>query len=216
MTNGAALLGRVCRGLVALALAGVVVAGCSADPIAPPELEPDSESTVSGGVAPGATASSEPPTGSAAPGEAIDVCALVPTDVVRALIGAASVEQVPEASPSATPAPGGPTMPTAYRCTYKWGEDPVATRLLLSVLPSSGADTPQAAVDNLLGTPSTAVRDVGEAAGVDRSGRLGNGYAFLAAAKQTTSGVGAVLVRAPTATTDDKLATLAKHLLAAL
>lgn len=212
MTNGAAAVGRVSRGLVAVAAALLVVAGCSSDPIAPSDLEPDSEASSQGGPVAPAPESSAPT--SASSGEPIDVCALVPVDVVRALIGAASVEQVP--SPTATPAPGGPTMPTAYRCTYKWGEDPVATRLLLSVLPSSGADTPQAAVDTMLGAPSTAVADVGEAAGVDRSGRLGNGYAFLAAAKQTVSGVGAVLVRAPTATTDDKLATLAKHLLAAL
>lgn len=214
MTNGAARLGRVSRGFVALVAAGLLAAGCQSDPIAPSDLAPDTGASSEGGPVAPAPSSDAPTT--APKGEAIDVCSLVPVDVVRALIGAAKVDQVPEASPTATPAAGGPTMPTAYRCTYKWGEDPVATRLLLSVLPDSGADTPQAAVDTMLGTPTTAVQDVGEAAGVDRSGRLGNGYAFLAAAKQTSSGVGSVLVRAPTATTNDKLATLAKHLLAAL
>jgi hypothetical protein len=139
----------------------------------------------------------------------------VPAEVVRSVVGAATVAVVPEPSPSAT------SGPVAYRCTYQWtvgaaGTGATPVRLLLSVLPDSGADSPQAAVDTVLGAPNTPVAGVGEAAGVDRSGRLGNGFAFLAAAKRTGTTTAAILIRAPATTTDDKLATLANRLLATL
>jgi hypothetical protein len=210
MTNRAAPIGR---GLVAALAVGLLVAGCQSDPIAPPEVTPDVSGSGRQGSGAGAPSTSSGSTPAPA-GQGIDVCALVPPDVVRSLLGVDQVAEVPDAAPTPTtsPPPGAPALPAAYRCTYEW----TAGRLVLSVLPDSGADTAQGAVDTVLGTPSTALPGVGDAAAVDRSGRLGNGFAFLAAAKQSDTKVGAVLVRAPTQTPDDKLATLAQQLLAAL
>jgi hypothetical protein len=199
-------------GAVLVALLAMT-AGCTDEPIEPADLD-------SGGGRPGTSPSARPaaptaaPTGSTGTAAGIDVCARVPADAVRVILGTGKVDQIVEPSPTTTVEPpnGAPPMPTTYRCAYRVG----TSRVQLSVLPDSGAGTPQAAVDTVLGQPNTAVPAVGDAAAIDRSGRLGNGFAFLAAAERTNERVGAVLVRAPATTPDDKLVALAKQLLAVL
>jgi hypothetical protein len=155
---------------------------------------------------------SEVPTPSSTP---IDVCGLVPPAKVQQIFARKTAPKLePGKQDEEFPIPGS-TAP--FRCTYKWGAGTAAADLVtVTIIANTGKPDAAAFVKEMLVDKIENVGNVGEAAGINRSGRFGQGVGALASAKKTDDGVTGVTVLAPQNAKVQAYAGVAREFLAKL
>lgn len=155
---------------------------------------------------------SELPTPSSTP---IDVCGLVSAVKVQQLFGRKTPPKLePGKDDEEFPIPGA-TAP--FRCTYKWGAGATAADLVtVTIIADTGKPDAGSFVKEMLGDKYENVGKVGEAAGINRSGRFGQGVGALATAKKTDDGLTGLTVLAPQNANVQAYAGVAREFLAKL
>lgn len=144
---------------------------------------------------------------------ALNVCELVPAKRVRAIFGR---DETPTMDDPEEVAPGVPGVGTVYRCTYRWEPGETTQFVTIAAMTDTGEADPGSYIANVLGDGFQSVGGFGDAAGVIRGARFGNGIGAFASARSTLDGVAGVFIQGPQETGDGQFGRLSAEFFSAL